>query len=182
MDKATSQFSPSSILPSDSKISLSFEGGTRVLRIPPKGFKGKGLITMIVLSVWMFTILIWTVLLLNMKPLYMLYSIPFWVIGIWTFIKSVKMMRLEQFIILSETSIILRMKRGDTVDERLFPKKNIVVSIVEGSYYSYTGLNKRGRYPAIIYNNEAFGFAERSSTSEKEWIMNFIKDDLTGKQ
>lgn len=182
MDKETKQLPLSPTAPNGSNITLATEGEAIVLRIPPKGFKGKGLLTMIVISVWMFTILVWTVLLLNMKPMYMLYSIPFWAIGFWTLIKSVKMLRLEQFIFLNESSITLCMKRGEIVDERQFPKKDIVVSIVEGSFYSYTGLNKRGRYPAIIYNNEAFGFAERSTANEKEWIMNLINADLTGKQ
>lgn len=182
MVKDTEQKISTSSAPPESIIKVMTDENSIILRIPAKGFKGKGLITMIVITVWMFTILVWTVLLLNMKPYYMLYSLPFWAIGFWTLIKSFKMLRLEQSIILNESSITLRMKRGGIMDERQFPKKDIVVSIVEGSYYSFTGLNKRGRYPAIILNNEAFGFAERSSASEKEWIMNFIKANLTGKQ
>ncbi len=182
MIKDPVQIISASTAPPESKIKVTIDENSTILLIPPKGFKGKGLITMIIISVWMFTILVLTVLLLNMKPLYMLYSLPFWAIGFWTLIKSVKMLRLEQSIILNDSSIILRLKRGGIIDERKFPKKDIVISLVEGSFYSYTGLNKRGRYPAIIYNNEAFGFAERSSTSEKEWIMNFVKGNLTRNQ
>lgn len=182
MVKDTELTISTSSAPPESKIKVMTDENSTILRIPAKGFKGKGLITMIVITVWMFTILVWTVLLLNMKPLYMLYSLPFWAIGFWTLIKSIKMLRLEQSIILNENSVTLRMKRGDIIEERQFLKKDIVVSLVEGSFYSYTGLNKRGQYPAIIYNNEAFGFAERSSVSEKEWLLNFVKANLTGKQ
>mgnify|MGYP000958289665 FL=1 len=181
MNKETIQVPYAPSVPDDSKITLTNESNGLVLRIPPKGFKGKGLITMIVIAVWLFTILVWTVLLLNMKPLYVMYSVPFWAIGFWTLIKSNKMLRLEQFIILDNSSITLRLKRGQIADERQFAIKDVDVGMVEGSFYSFTGLNKRGQYPAIIYNNEAFGFAERCSAAEKEWIMNFINTNLAGK-
>lgn len=181
MNKETKQLPDSPSVPDESNIFLESEADGHVLRIPPKGFKGKGLITLVVIVVWLFTILVWTVLLLNMKPLYVLYSIPLWAIGFWTLIKSTKILRLEQFIILNGSSITLRLKRGNIVDERQFNIKDVDVGIVEGSYYSFTGLNKRGQYPAIIYNKEAFGFAERCSATEKEWIVNFINAYLTGK-
>lgn len=141
---------------------------------PPKGLRGKGLITISIIGLWLLTILIWSIFLLLLKPINVLYSIPFWAIGIFTIIKSVKILMLEQTIIIMKDSIIYRMRRGSRTDEKKFEKNNISVSMVEGQYYAYSGLNKRGQFPAIIYNNEAFGFAERYSTKEKLWLIDFI--------
>ncbi len=148
------------------------------LSIPAKGFKGKGLITLIVIGFWMVTIFIWTIILLFMKPVNALYSIPFWAIGVHTLVKSLKMIRLEQAIEISGDSLIYKAKRGNHYDEKQFNIKDVKVSLVEGSYYTYSGLNKRGHYPAIIKDGEAFSFAERLSIQEKHWLVGQINTKM----
>lgn len=181
MEQETIKEKESKHLPSDSKIKLAEIQGTVSITIPAKGLKGKGLITVSVIMVWLFTMLIWSILLLMMKPINVLYSVPFWAIGLITLFKSLNMLRLEQTLIIENETIILKMRRGSKADEKQFRVKDTVVNIVEGSYYSYTGLNKRGQYPAIIYNQEAFGFAERSSSEEKAWLVSYINKLLESK-
>lgn len=144
------------------------------INIPSKGFKGKGLAYVSIISFWLTTILIWSIVLVLMKPIYGLYALPFWAIGIITLIKSVKVLKLEQNVIVNESSLILQMKRGEAIEEMSFPIKGVIVELIEGTYYSYSGLNRRGVYPAIIYNEEAFGFGERLNESDKKQIVNLI--------
>lgn len=164
--------------PKSKNIKIKQDSGNWILSIPATGYRGKGLLTIVVIAFWMLTILIWSVLLLFMKPIYVLYSVPFWLIGIVTLLKSVKMMNLEQVIEIHHNSIRLKMKRGNILDEKEFKLDEVVIKLVEGSYYTYSGLSKRGQYPAIIKNNEAFGFAERLSIREKQWLVGFINTRL----
>ncbi|HLN53060.1 MAG TPA: hypothetical protein VK212_05085 [Lentimicrobium sp.] len=152
------------------------------ISIPPKGIKGAALVTLIVIALWMFTILVWSVLLAMVKPVNMLYSLPFWAIGFWTLLKAIKMIRLKEEIIIESEFITLRRSTGQKREERKFERKDVKISLIEGSYYDYSGLNKRGQFPAVIYNEEAFGFGERSSTDEKNWLVNFINEKLNNYQ
>lgn len=155
-------------------IKITYPENNIQLYLPPKGLKGKGLITISIIGLWLLTILIWSIFLLVLKPINVLYSVPFWAIGIFTIVKSVKILMLEQTIIIMKDSLVYRMRRGSQIDEKKFERNNISISMVEGQYYAYSGLNKRGQFPAIIFNNEAFGFAERLSTKEKLWLIDFI--------
>ncbi len=91
---------------SKSKIIVNDSGDQTTVRIPPKGIKGSALVTIIVIAIWMFTILIWTVLLGMMKPLNMVYSVPFWAIGVWTLVKALKMIRLRQDVVITRDKVI----------------------------------------------------------------------------
>lgn len=148
------------------------------VHIPPKGVKGGALVTLIVIALWMFTILVWSVLLVLMKPVNVLYSLPFWAIGFWTLFKALKMIRLEQEIIIEPEHLVLKVSTASKTEEKRFEKRNVKISLIEGSYYDYTGLNKRGQYPAIIYNDEAFSFGERTSSEEKRWMVIFLNNNL----
>lgn len=163
-------------LPQGSDIELKTSGNQTLVTIPAKGYKGKGLITLVVIILWMVTILVWSLLLLTMNPLYTLYSIPLWLIGIFSLIKSKKIITLEQQVTISAESIELNLKQGTKTDSRKFPLNKVSVSLVEGSYHSLSGLSRRGSYPAIIFEDTAFGFAERSSFEEKQWLINTINN------
>lgn len=163
----------------DPKIITVTESGDKILySIPAKGIKGSGLVTMIVIMIWLLTILVWTAILLMMKPVNALYSLPLWGIGIFTLIKSLKILKLDQFIEISANEIVLRMRQGSKFDEKRFDKNSVSLSLVEGSYYSTNGLMRRGQYPAIISKDEAFGFGERLSVKEKQWLLDSIKEKL----
>ncbi|MGE5457664.1 MAG: hypothetical protein ACM3RX_04855 [Methanococcaceae archaeon] len=164
------------VKPEKSKIQVNENDSSIQIVIPAKGLNGKGLITLIVIGVWLFTILIWTVILLFMKPINALYSIPFWAIGLLTLFKSMNMLRIEQVITLKKDSITLKIKQGIKYDEKIFNINDSSVNFIEGSYYSFTGLNRRGQFPAIIFNNESYSFGERCSISEKSWLLNLIKE------
>jgi hypothetical protein len=181
MEQETLNLNETKLQPTGSAIRLVNESGTIKITIPAKGLKGKGLITVSVIGVWMFTMVIWSILLLMMKPINVLYSVPFWAIGFITLFKSLNMLRLEQTVIIENDTITMRMKRGSKSEERQFNTQDSVVNIVEGPFYSYTGLNKRGQYPAIINGGEAFGFAERSTSDEKAWLVTFINKYLHNK-
>jgi hypothetical protein len=161
-----------------SRIKVTESSNQVTVTIPPKGIKGGALVTVIVIALWLFTILIWTVLLALMKPVNALYSLPFWAIGFWTLFKAIKMIRLQQEIIIDPQNVTLRMSRGSKSEERRFPGKNVNISLIEGSYYDYSGLNKRGQYPAILFNEEAFSFAERNTAEEKKWLIDFLNEKL----
>ncbi len=178
-----SEHSDTSITDLNSKnIKIKEESGNWTISIPATGYMGKGLLTIIVISVWMLTILIWTVLLIFMKPIYALYSIPFWLIGIVTLLKSAKMLNLDQVIEIKQDTLWLKMKKGGKYDEKEFKISEVMVNLVEGSYYTYSGLSKRGQYPAIIMKNEAFGFAERLPIHEKQWLVGFINTRLLSRK
>ena len=168
-------------LPSGSSIKLTEQAGVKTIIIPARGFKGKGLLTVSVILLWLFTMMAWSVLLLMMKPVYVLYSIPLWAIGLLTLFKSLKMLSLEQTLVIEGDKITMKMTRDTKGDEKEFNVKDLVVNLVEGSYYSYAGFSKRGQYPAIISNDEAFGFAERSSSEEKAWLLKYINNSLQNK-
>lgn len=181
MEQETLTVTGIKLLPAGSPIRLSEEAGRFTITIPPKGLRGKGLITVSVIGVWMFTMLIWSILLLMMRPVNVLYSVPFWAIGFITLFKSLNMLRLEQTLIIERDIIRMKMNRGSKSEERQFKIVDSVVNIVEGPYYTFTGLNKRGQYPAIINDGEAFGFAERSSSDEKKWLVSYINKLLQNK-
>lgn len=162
--------------PVTGSIKVLEQPGITTLTIPARGVRGNALVTLMVIALWLFTIMVFTVFLFLMKPVMALYSLPFWAIGIWTFLKSFSMIRLEQSIDLQKDSLTLKMKQGNKADEMSFPVKDIKISFVEGSFHTYTGLSKRGQYPAIIYKEESFGFAERCSAEEKKWLLNYIND------
>lgn len=160
--------------PQGSAIKLVQSVENTTLTIPAKGFKGKGLLTISFIGLWLLTILIWSVLLLAMKPVNVLYSIPFWAIGIITLVKASNILRLEQSVIIYDEHISLKLKRGHKADELSFNKDEVSISLVEGSYYNYTGLSKRGIYPAILFHENAYSFGERLTNSEKKWLVDFL--------
>ncbi len=164
--------------PAFSNLKISQSGNGIKYTIPAKGVKGTGLVTIIVILVWLVTILVWTGILLMMKPINALYSIPLWAIGIFTLIKSLKVLSIEQSIELTPNAVIFSIRQGAKYDERKFNKDEITMSLVEGSYYSANGLMRRGQYPAIIYNEEAFSFGERLSVKEKQWLIDSIKNNI----
>ena len=161
-----------------SKIKITESSDQISVYIPPKGVRGGAMVTIIVIALWMFTILVWSVLLGMMKPLNILYSLPFWAIGVWTLMKALKMIRLNQEVIISSGYVILKVSMGSKNEERQFERGEVKINFIEGSYYDYTGLNKRGQFPAIIYKGEAFSFAERSSIQEKKWLVKYLNDKL----
>jgi len=164
--------------PADSTLEVLDKDGGLEIVIPAKGIKGKGLVSIVVISVWLFTMLVWAIILFMMKPLYVLYSVPFWAIGFITLYKSLNVLRLEQRIIIRNGLISLKLIRGIKYDVKDFPA-DVIIQLVEGSYYSYSGLNRRGQYPAIIHNGEAFSFAERVSAKEKAWLISLINNHLS---
>lgn len=157
-------------------VLLQGPAGDTSITIPAKGARGKGLLTLVFIGLWLFTILVFTVFLFMINPVSALYSLPFWGIGFWTFFKALSVLRLKQSILLSHDTLTISMKQGNKSDEKTFPANEIKISLVEGPYYSYSGLSRRGQYPAVIYKDESFGFAERCSSGEKTWLLNFIND------
>lgn len=162
--------------PVESKIRLTEKNDGAQIVIPAKGLRGKGLVTILIIAAWLVTILVWTVILLMMKPMNALYSIPFWFIGLLTLVKAINILRLEQTITLEKGAITLKLTQGNKYDQKTFNIDNTTVSMIEGSYYSHAGLSRRGQFPAIIFNNQSYSFAERLTPSEKSWLIQYIRE------
>jgi hypothetical protein len=162
--------------PSGSRINIASTNSGLNVTIPSMINTGKGIATLLVIALWIITVMVWTVLMLSIKPNATFLAIPFWLIGIMSFLKSRKILSIAQSLTITSDFIEFTVMQGAKKESTRFALDDIKVLMVEGSYYSVSGLNRRGIYPAIIYNDEAFGFAERSNTFEKKWLVQTISD------
>lgn len=176
MESTSSKSSSLLTKPSGSRIDLSSIDNELRVNVPSLINTGLGIITMVVIFLWLISVLIWTVLILSINPILALVAIPFWVIGILSLLKSRKILSTSQSLTVTKEFLEFSVKQGSKKESTSFPLAEINIKMVEGSYNSISGLNRRGIYPAIIYNDEAFGFAERSNTNEKRWLVQAIND------
>lgn len=176
MEPTSSRSSNSISKPSGSRIYMVRTNSELHVTIPSMVNTGKGLATLLVIALWIITVMIWTVLMLSINRNATFLAIPFWVIGILSFLKSRKILGIAQTLTITNDFIEFSVMQGSKKESTRFALDDIKVQMVEGSYYSISGLNRRGIYPAIIYNDEAFGFAERSNTFEKKWLVQSLNE------
>lgn len=150
--------------------------GTFEVNIPREGFSSKALFTLLIIFFWLVMILIWTILLFQYGRSWSLVSIPFWILGVLTLRLSLKSVFASQQITVSKKELTIIRTEGSTRSHVTFSAKDIdSVSFVESSYKSLAGITRKGIFPAVISKNEAFGFGERSTKAEKQYLADFIK-------
>jgi len=157
-------------------IVQSIDQKTQKIIIPKEGFSFKGLFTLFVILFWLMMILVWTLLLVNYGFIWTLLSIPFWLLGGITLRLALKMIFASQEITVDEHELMIVKKQGGISASVNFIRKEISdVCLVEGSYKTLSGITRKGVYPAIISNEQAFGFGERCSNDEKQKLIEIIK-------
>lgn len=156
------------------------EPGITSLQIQREGFSYKGLFTLLIIVLWLLMIMIWTILLLQINRSLVAFSIPFWILGFVTLRLSLKVIMASQEIIVSKNEIsIFKTESSKTAHITLKQQDIESIIFVEGAYKSLAGITRKGTYPAIISNQEAFGFGERCTKEEKQFLLDTIKN-LTG--
>jgi len=152
------------------------ESGVTAFAIPREGFSYKGLFTLLIIVSWLLMIMVWTILLLQFNASLALISLPFWLLGIVTLRLSLKVIMASQEILVSKNELtILKKESGRTahITFRCSEIENIIP--VEGAFKALSGITRKGTFPAVIHNQEAFGFGERCTKEEKQFLLDSIK-------
>jgi len=157
------------------QISEPSPGVTR-LSIPREGFSLKGLFILSVIFFWMLMILAWMLLLIPLGWGWALLSLPFWLLSFISLRIVWRMLFSYQSAEAGNGSLTLRKTTGKVTATAVFNLDEIeAVMLVEGTYRTLAGISRKGIYPAIIRNGEAFSVGERCSRSEKQWIFEVLK-------
>jgi len=152
------------------------ETGAKSFKIPAEGFSYKSLFTLLIIILWLLLIMIWTILLFQYSGTWALISLPFWLLGFVTLRLSLKVTFSSQEIIVSQDDVTIIKKEGSNIAHITLKKNKIeTIAFVEGAFKSLAGITKKGIYPAIISENEAFGFGERCTKDEKQFLLDTIK-------
>jgi len=153
------------------------EGGYTHIIIPREGFSTKSMLTLLVIGLWLFMILIWTILLLQISPWWSLLSVPFWLLGFVTLRISMRMIMSSQEIIAGKDEITLIYTEGG-LKSHISLKSSEIDSItwVEGGFKALSGISRKGIYPAVISHNEAYGFGQRCTKEEKKFLLETVKN------
>ena len=169
--------------PSKSKIKVTTEGSGRyTINIPREGMSRKGFFTLFFIGLWMIMIVIWSVLLIQFGWVWLLLSLPFWALAIVALVFSARMISSTQKLEINNKELLLFKKIGDKTAHASFEIKRIQsIGLVQGAYRTLQGITRRGIYPAIIYNEEAFAFGERCSSDEKRWLVDLLQKIITDK-
>ncbi|MBK6347182.1 MAG: hypothetical protein IPF68_14865 [Bacteroidales bacterium] len=156
------------------------EPGTTSFEIPKEGFSYKGSFTLLIIISWLLMIMVWTILLLQFNSSLALISIPFWLLGIVTLRLSLKVIMASQEVVVSSRELTILKKEGSAIAHVTFRIKDIEkIILVEGAYKALSGITRKGNYPAVISNQEAFGFGERCTKEEKQFLLDAVKN-ITG--
>jgi hypothetical protein len=151
--------------------------GTTTFRIPREGFSFKGLFTLTVIFFWLLMIMIWTILLIQYSYIWAFISIPFWLLGVVTLRLSHKVVFSTQEILVNEKEMTIIKKEGSKTAHVGFMKNDIESIVhVEGAFKSLSGITRKGVFPAVISKGAAFGFGERCTKEEKQYLMVTIKN------
>ncbi|MFH1121548.1 MAG: hypothetical protein V1775_17145 [Bacteroidota bacterium] len=166
---------------SQGRIKISHpESGVTAISIPREGFSHKGLFTLLIIVAWLLMIMVWTILLLQFNASLALISIPFWLLGIVTFRLSLKVILSSQEVLISKQELTILRKEGSRTAHVTFRCSGIEnIIMVEGAYKALSGITRKGTFPAVIHNQEAFGLGERCTKEEKQFLLNTIKN-ITG--
>lgn len=157
------------------QISQPSAGITR-LSIPREGFSMKGVFILSVIFFWMMMILAWMLLLIPLGWGWALLSVPFWLLSVISLRIAWKMLFSFQSVEVGNGSLTLKKTKGKVTAAAVFSLDEIeAVMLVEGTYRTLAGISRKGIYPAIIRNGEAFSVGERCSRSEKQWIVEVLK-------
>lgn len=155
---------------------------TQRIDIPREGFSMKGSFTLFVILFWLMMILIWTILLSQYGIVWTLLSIPLWLLGIVTLRLSLKMIFASQQLTVDENGMTIIKNHGGKTASVSFSRQEIKdIFLVEGSYRTFSGITRKGVYPAVISNEQAYAFGERCSNSEKQWLLETVKKSLNFK-
>ena len=144
-----------------------------------EGFSPRGIFILSIVVFWMLLILAWAVLLMQYGAAWSLLSIPFWAIGIASLVSVIKMLRMQQSIEIIGKGLQIKKGSGKTTAHVEFPVSSISsVFMVEGTYKTLAGISRKGIYPAIIANGQAFAIGERCKREEKQWLVETLKSIL----
>ena len=144
-----------------------------------EGFSPRGIFILSIVVFWMLLILAWAALLMQYGAAWSLLSIPFWAIGIASLVSVIKMLRMQQSIEIIGKGLQIKKGSGKTTAHVEFPVSSISsVSMVEGTYKTLAGISRKGIYPAIIANGQAFAIGERCKREEKQWLVETLKSIL----
>lgn len=152
------------------------ETGTTIISVPREGFSYKGLFTILVIGFWLLLIMIWTILLVQYNYLWAFVSIPFWLLGFATLWLSLRVIFSTQEIQINENELTILKKEGSKTAHVSFKQSDIEsIAQVEGAHKSLSGISRKGIFPAVISKGTAFGFGERCTKEEKQYLQEKIK-------
>ena len=144
-----------------------------------EGFSPRGIFVLSIVVFWMLLILAWAFMLLQYGVAWSLLSLPFWALGIYTLVSVIKMLRMRQSVEIKGKGLQIKKSSGKTTAHVELPLSSISsVSLVEGTYKTLAGISRKGIYPAIIANGQAFAIGERCKREEKQWIVDTLKSIL----
>jgi uncharacterized membrane protein len=156
------------------------EPGTTIFSIPREGFSYKGLFTLLVIGFWLLMIMVWTILLVQYNFIWAFVSIPFWLLGFATLRLSLKVIFSTQEIQVNENELTILKKEGSKTAHVSFKRSEIgSIEQVEGALKSLSGITRKGIFPAVISRDAAFGFGERCTKVEKQYLLAKIKSIIS---
>lgn len=154
------------------------EPGTTRIYIPPEGLSVKGFVTIFIIILWLVLTIIWTILLFQIHKSLVWISIPFWLLGFSILRFSLRMiLTATEELIMNDDELTLIKTIGSKTEHITFRAAEIEsVVFVEGAYKALAGITRKGIYPAIINKQSAFGFGERCTKDEKQFLLNTVKE------
>lgn len=175
---AEQELSPPKIYrPSGSQIQVQHQGDKLQLKIPAPGLKGNNIFMAGFATVWLSFVAFWTTMAAQGSLFFALFSIPFWIVGLFmarmsilnAFTHTVLSLDPEQYQLESQTLSVSRTQTGLTHEIRAI-----------GPKMSY----KANNVPVFVIHLDAGGkthnFGQGLSRAEQEWvqaeILNYLCD------
>lgn len=175
--------------PPGSRITMNTRGGASLtLTAPRPRFSIANLGILIFSIFWLGFITIWTALALFGGGSFMaLFSIPFWAVGIFMFLRGYRAIVTRQELEITSSEFTLTRIRPGVRRAKTFPLDEVLKAQVKEevtytkskSGYRHAQINQ---VPYIIRQSGKTKFFETQSQSDKEWAVAFINQFLTTKR
>lgn len=178
-------------MPTDSEIKVQRGlGNVTEIVLPAMGFKFTDLFMIVFGTFWVGFLIVWTSLAVFAGTFFALFSIPFWIAGVYIWMGVVRNITEVEIVKIDHTSITLIKKRPLFTKQKQFVLGSIdsvkLTSPVAQSFQHpfrssnyvickerFNGL-KGAQEPAIVSGKETAYFFTRANTAEKEWIVYFL--------
>lgn len=178
-------------LPKDSLIRVERAiGNATEIILPAMGFQPTDLFMIIFGTFWVGFLVVWTSFAAFASVYFALFSIPFWIAGIFIWMGVVRNITEVEIVRIDHASITVVKKRPIFIKQKQFALGRIdavkltspIAQHIQHPFRSSNYVIGRERFsgpkgaqePAIVSGNETVYFFARATTAEKQWIVYFL--------
>lgn len=167
--------------PVGSRITTSLQiDGSTAIHLAPKGFSVTDSFYIIFMIFWISFVCFWTFM-ASRAGFFALFSIPFWLVGIWMMYSIFNNMLQRQVVQISRSEIIV-IKKGILGEKTTHLNKSEIDKILFVQNDASTKM--RGKHspppfePAITSGKGTTFFFENANEAEKDWIIAYLNKQL----